>query len=80
MRGEAVGGAEQTAEMDRAAESPARRHRRDRAGGLRRVEQIASASLQPPCPDRSSDRLALFLEQLVQQAEGDVMGGGDPRW
>ena len=77
--GEAVSGAEQAAEVDRASEAPARRDRGDRVGALRRVEQIPPAALQPPRADPSGDRLALFLEQLVQQAQGDVMGGGDRR-
>jgi hypothetical protein len=32
-----------------------------------------------PCPDPPRHSLALLLEQLVQQAQGDVMGGGDLR-
>jgi hypothetical protein len=40
-----------------------------------RLEPYPSAALQPALADPACHGLALLLEQLVQQAHGDVMDG-----
>ena len=70
-------GTEYPAEVTRARKSPPGCDRRDRAIGQPRVGEILAAELQPPLPDPARDGQAFIVEELVQRAQGNVMGGGD---
>jgi hypothetical protein len=57
--------------------SPSRPDRVDRRGAVRRVEQVPAAAFQAAASDPVGDRGLLGLEQFVQVADGDVVGGRD---
>jgi hypothetical protein len=70
-------GPEYPAEVTRARKPPPGRDSRDRAVNQRRIREILAAELQPPLPDPARDGQALIVEELVQGAQGNVMGSGD---
>jgi hypothetical protein len=72
-----VHGPEYPAEVTWARKPPPGRYRRDRAVGQRRIGEILAAGLQPSLPDPARDSQALIVEELVQGAQGNVMGSGD---
>jgi hypothetical protein len=76
-RGEAVGAAEGLAEVGGAGEPPPGGDRVDRAGGQLGVGEVASALLQAALADPAGDGAFFLLEELVQVAQGDVVGRGD---
>jgi hypothetical protein len=72
-----VGGPECPAEVRAVGETPGGGDGRHRTGRQRRIGEIAPTPFQPPLPDVAGDRQALVVEELVQRAQGHVVGRRD---